>query len=165
MDTKKYLLKAAEIEHMPGEQKTHFLNSNAIRLNKSLGDAVGLNHIGVHLVHVEPGHDATEYHKHFYEEECVYVISGRGLLIIEGDRYILEPGDFVGLPRNEVAHTIINESNDTLVCLVMGQRLEQDIAVYPHAKKKLYRNRGVWELVDLETIQAISPTLPKVNET
>jgi len=163
MDTKKYLLKAAEIEQMPGKQKTHFLNSNAIRLNKSLGDAVGLNHIGVHLIYVQPGHDTTEYHKHLYEEECIYVVSGKGLLIIEGDRYILEPGDFVGLPRNEVAHTVINESNEILVCLVMGQRLEQDIAVYPNAKKKLYRNSGVWELFDLEAIQAISPTLPKVK--
>jgi len=46
-----------------------------------------------------------------------------------------------------------------LVCLVMGQRLEQDVAMYPQAKKKLYRNSGIWELLDLETIQAISPTL------
>ena len=75
METRKLLLKAADIEEMAGERKVHFLNSNAVRINKSLGDAVGLNHIGVHIINVEPGKDTTEYHKHYYEEECVYVLS------------------------------------------------------------------------------------------
>ena len=55
MDTRKLLLKATDIENMTGERKVHFLNPNAVRINKSLGDAVGLNQIGVHLIYVEPG--------------------------------------------------------------------------------------------------------------
>ncbi len=74
----KLLLKAADIEAMPGARKVHFLNPNAVRINKSLGDAVGLGHLGVHIIQVEPGRETTEYHKHLYEEECVYVLSGRG---------------------------------------------------------------------------------------
>lgn len=69
------LLKAADIETMPDEHKMHFLNPNAVRINKSLGDAVGLNHIGVHIIYVEPGRETTEYHKHHYEEECVYILA------------------------------------------------------------------------------------------
>ncbi len=152
MDTKKYLLTAAEIDAMPGERKEHFLNPNAVRINKSLGDAVGLNHIGVHIIYVEPGKDTTEYHKHYYEEECVYVLEGSATAIIEGDRYPLRAGDFLGLPRNEVAHNIINDGDETLVCLVMGQRLEQDVGDYPNLGKRLYRNSGHWDLVDIGDI-------------
>jgi len=152
MDTRKLLLKAADIANMPGEHKVHFLNPNAVRLNKSLGDAVGLNHIGVHMVSVEPGRDTTEYHIHYYEEECVYVLSGRGLLVVDGDEYPMEKGDFVGFPRNTAAHNIVNNGTETLVCLVMGQRLEQDVADYPNKEKRLYRNSGEWNLVDLKSI-------------
>lgn len=152
MDTRKLLLKAAEIDNMPGERKVHFLNPNAVRLNKSLGDAVGLNHIGVHMVTVEPGRDTTEYHIHYYEEECVYVLSGRGLLVVNGDEYQMEAGAFVGFPRNTAAHNITNNGTETLVCLVMGQRLEQDVSDYPTQGKRLYRNSGEWNLVDLENI-------------
>lgn len=152
METRAYLLTARQIEAMSGERKTHFLNPNAIRTNKSLGDAVGLNHIGVHIIEVEPGRDTTELHRHYFEEECVYVLAGRGTAIIEDDHYPIGPGDFIGLPRNTVAHTVVNDGSERLVCLVMGQRLEQDVADYPRCGKRLYRNSGEWNLVDLKDI-------------
>lgn len=152
MDTRKYLLTATEIDAMPGEHKTHFLNPNAVRINKSLGDAVGLNQIGVHMIYVEPGRDTTEYHIHHYEEECIYVVAGSATAIIGDDHYKIGPGDFVGLPRNTVAHNIVNDGDETLVCLVMGQRLMQDVGDYPNQGKRLYRNSGQWDLVDLKAI-------------
>ncbi len=152
METRKLLLKAADIEEMTGERKVHFLNPNAVRINKSLGDAVGLNHIGVHIIYVEPGKDTTEHHKHHYEEECVYVLSGKGTLVIEDEAYEVEKGDFIGFPRNMAAHSISNDGDETLVCLVMGQRLQQDVSDYPNQGKRLYRNRGDWNLVDIQHI-------------
>ena len=155
MDSRKLLLTSDDIDKMEGVRKIHFLNPNADRIAKSLGDAVGLNHIGVHLVAVEPGKDTTEYHIHYYEEECVYVLSGFGTLIIEGDHYSIQKGDFVGFPRNTAAHNIINEGAETLVILVMGQRLDQDVADYPKKNKRLYRNFGRWELVDIKDVETI----------
>jgi uncharacterized cupin superfamily protein len=152
MDTRKLLLKAAEIENMAGERKVHFLNPNAVRLNKSLGDAIGLTQLGVHLVRVEPGKETTEYHIHFYEEECVYLLAGKGTLIVDGDRYPVEQGDFIGFPKNTAAHNIINDGTETLVLLAMGQRLQQDVADYPDKQKRLYRNSGEWNLVDKQNI-------------
>ncbi len=34
----------------------------------------------------------------------------------------------------------------------MGQRLAQDVADYPHQRKRLYRNNGRWDIVDLEQL-------------
>ena len=50
MDTRKFLLTAQDIDQMAGDRKVHFLNPNAVRLNKSLGDAVGLQHMGGHII-------------------------------------------------------------------------------------------------------------------
>lgn len=152
MSVSTLILTCNDIDLMPGEHKTHFLNPNAIRLNKSLGDAVGLKNIGVHLVQVEPGNEATEYHIHYYEEECFYVLSGQGLLLIDEQSHVLNQGDFVGLPANTAAHNVINSGTCVLVLLVMGQRLLQDVADYPHKGKRLYRNSGEWNLVDMTQI-------------
>ncbi|WP_456449020.1 cupin domain-containing protein [Thiolapillus sp.] len=152
MKPRKLIIKAKEIEEMEGERKIHFLNPNADRIRKSLGDAVGLNNIGVHLVYVEPGKDSTEYHKHYHEEECIYVLSVEGNLVIEGEAFHFKKGDFVGFPANTAAHSLENTGSETLVFLVMGQRLEQDVADYPKKGKRLYRNNGEWDLVDLDNI-------------
>jgi len=146
------LLKSKQIEEMKGELRIHFLNSNAKRRRKSIGDEVGLTKIGVHIIYVDPGKDSTEYHKHYHEEECIYVLSGKGTLTIEGEEYVFERGDFVGFPANTAAHALKNTSTETLILLVMGQRLEQDVADYPDQNKRLYRNNGNWDLVDMENI-------------
>ena len=73
MDTPKLLLTAQDIDQMAGEHKVHFLNPNAERLNKSLGDAVGLQYLGVHIIHVDTGKESTEYHLHHYEEEAAEI--------------------------------------------------------------------------------------------
>jgi len=149
---KKYLLTAAEIAALPGEHKTHFLNSNAQRLNKSLGDALGMSQLGVHLITVAPGRDTTEYHIHWYEEECLYILSGQGTATIGNQRHPVGPGDFIGLPARQVAHDLLNDGTEPLVFLVIGQRLAQDVADYPRQRKRLYRNSGQWDLVDLAAL-------------
>ena len=42
------ILKSFEIENMKGDERIHFLNQNANRIRKSIGDVVGLTKIGVH---------------------------------------------------------------------------------------------------------------------
>ena len=148
MDTRQFLLTKKAIDAMQGEEITHFLNPNAIRLNKSLGDAVGLKNIGVHLIYVEPGRDTTEYHQHLYEEETIYILSGSGRLTLDKDEYKVAAGDFIGLPANQVAHALFNDGDETLVCLVMGQRLKHDVADYPDQQKRIYRHDGNAEVVN-----------------
>jgi uncharacterized cupin superfamily protein len=141
-------LSAKAIAEMPGQKKTHFLNDNAVRLNKSLGDAVGLKNIGVHIITVQPGHLSTEFHVHLFEEECFYVLSGQGTATIGTQTHAIGPGDFIGCPLNGVAHCMMAEGSEPLVCLVVGQRLAQDVSDYPNLGKRLYRNNGEWNLVD-----------------
>lgn len=148
-------LSAQAIAEMAGQRKVHFLNDNAVRHNKSLGDAVGLKNIGVHLITVQPGQFSTEFHVHFFEEECIYVLSGRGTATIGEDTHDIAPGDFIGCPLNGMAHCMKAEGAEPLVCLVVGQRLSHDVADYPDLGKRLYRNNGEWNLVDHSDIRHI----------
>lgn len=97
------LLTAAAIAALPGQTKVHDLNPNAVRTSKSLGDAVGLQHLGVHVVTILPGRDTTEYHRHWYEEEFLYVLSGQGTADIDGQLHTVAAGDFMGFGRNSPA--------------------------------------------------------------
>ena len=149
-----YLVRKAEIVAMEGLAKTHFLNPNAQRINKSLGDATGLSGLGVHLIEVAPGHESTEMHRHHHEDECVFVLEGSGTAFIGEERFPVAAGDFIGYRAGGEAHRLLNDGDVPLRCLVIGQRLDHDVGDYPDLGKRIYRNRGLpWDLVDIERIE------------
>ena len=148
-------LSAQSIAEMAGQKKTHFLNYNAVRLNKSLGNSVGLKHLGVHLITVDPGKESTEFHVHLFEEESIYVLSGKGTAMLGDTKHEISSGDFIGCPTNGVAHSMRAEGIEPLVCLVIGQRLSQDITDYPNLKKRLFRHNGEWNLVEHSKIEHV----------
>lgn len=145
-------LSAQAIAAMEGERRFHFVNPKAVRINKSLGDAVGLKNLGVHMMIVAPGDRSSEFHCHRYEDEAIYVLSGRGTAVIGDESHKIGPGDFLGFPGGGPAHETINDGTEPLVCLVIGQRLAQDVVDYPRAGKRLYRNSGQRDLVDYPNI-------------
>ena len=156
MSADRYLIRADEIAAMEGLAKTHFMNPNAQRINKSLGDLTGLTGIGVHLIEVAPGHESTEHHVHHQEEECVYILSGEGTACIGDEEHPIGPGDFIGYRAGGLAHSLKNTGSEVLRVLVMGQRLDHDVGDYTRAGKRLYRNKGMpWSLVDLDDITKI----------
>jgi uncharacterized cupin superfamily protein len=149
-------LSADKIAAMEGVRRVHFLNPSAIRINKSLGDEVGLKNLGVHLISIAPGDKSTEFHAHRYEEEAIYVLSGRGTAVMGEITQKIGPGDFIGFPTNGVAHETINDGTEPLICLVVGQRLQQDVTDYPRKGKRLYRNSGERNLVDHANVERIN---------
>jgi uncharacterized cupin superfamily protein len=146
-------LSAEKIAAMDGVRRVHFLNPAAIRINKSLGDEVGLKNIGIHLISVAPGDRSTEFHTHRYEEEAIYVLSGRGTEVIGDQTYKIAAGDFIGFTGGSAAHETINDGTEALVCLVIGQRLQQDVVDYPRKGKRLFRNGGERNFVDHSNIE------------
>jgi uncharacterized cupin superfamily protein len=146
-------LSAEKIAAMEGVRRVHNLNSAAIRIDKSLGDEVGLKNLGIHLISIAPGDKSTEFHTHRYEEEAIYVLSGRGTEVIGDQSYKIGSGDFIGFTGGSAAHETINDGTEPLVCLVIGQRLAQDVVDYPRKGKRLFRNSGERNLVDHTNIE------------
>lgn len=152
------ILTAADIVKMTGKTKAHLLNPEAIRESKSLGAATGLTNLGFNLMTVMPNREYSEYHRHLYEEQCFYILSGRGEAIIDEQRYAINGGDFLGFPKNGVAHTILNTGDEPLVMLSARVNLEQDICEYPRKNKRLYMNGSEEALVDFCDIRIDSPS-------
>jgi uncharacterized cupin superfamily protein len=146
-------LSAGKIAAIQAVRRVHSLNPTAIRIDKSLGDEVGLKNIGIHLITIAPGDKSTEFHSHKYEEEAIYVLSGSGTEVIGDTTQKIGPGDFIGFPAGGVAHETMNDGTEPLVCLVIGQRLPQDVVDYPRRGKRLYRNSGQRDMVDYGSIE------------
>ena len=146
-------LSAEAIAKMEGVRRVHQLNSAAIRLDKSIGDEVGLENIGVHLITIAPGDKSTEFHTHKYEDEAIYVLSGHGTEIMGDTKQKIGPGDFIGFPAGGDAHETVNDGTEPLVCLVIGQRLAQDVVDYPRKGKRLYRNSGQRDVIDIAQVE------------
>ena len=150
----KYLLTKEEIEAYEGLTKTHFLNSNAIRTNKSLGDLTGITGFGFHLIEIQPGHESTEFHKHYHEDECVYIIEGSCEAQIGDETYSVKAGDFIGYRAGGKAHTLRNNSDAILKYIVVGQRLDHDVGDYPRLEKRIFRQKNLpWNLVDIAEVE------------
>ena len=145
-------LSADAIAKIKGTRRVHQLNPAAIRTDKSLGDEVGLKNIGIHLITVAPGDKSTELHTHKYEDEAIYVLSGRGTEIMGETSQKIGPGDFLGFPAGGKPHETVNDGTEPLVCLVIGQRLAQDVVDYPRKEKRLYRNSGQRDMIDVREI-------------
>ncbi|MEO0375004.1 MAG: cupin domain-containing protein [Cyanobacteria bacterium P01_A01_bin.17] len=143
------LLTAQQIEQQPEQSFRHPLNSEALRQTKSLGDAVGLERLGLHQVRVEPGMASTQFHYHHYEEEFLYILSGRGIAEIGDAQYEVGPGDFMGFTAPSLPHSLHNPFAEDLVYLMGGERREYDVCDYPRIKKRQFRSHNQRQLVDL----------------
>lgn len=162
MATDTYIVTKEAIAKLEGTKKTHFLNPGARRVNKSLGDLTGLTGFGFHIIEVAPGDQTTEHHRHYFEDECVFVLSGHATAFLGDDAHPIGPGDFIGYRKGGVAHSIKNTGDETLRCIVVGERLAHDVGDYPRLGKRIYRNAGMpWNLVDLSNVETVDGSVGK----
>lgn len=147
------LLRAKDVEALPEEVRPHPLDSTMVRHTRSLGDAVGLTRMGVHLVRLEQGETSSVYHRHHYDEEWVYVLSGRAIADIGGEKHEVGPGDFMGFAGGSAAHNLHNPNVEDFVYLVSGDHAQFDICDYPRAGKRRYRINGKNVYVDADVVE------------
>ncbi|MDB5811287.1 MAG: hypothetical protein JWN94_3409 [Betaproteobacteria bacterium] len=136
------LLTADTIANMDEFRRVHVLNKRAVRHGKSLGDAVGMSDLGIHLVRIAPGDQSTEYHTHYCDEEFIYILSGSGIAEIGKRKIKIGPGDFMGFAKKSLPHGMSNPFKDDLVYLMGGTRKPIDISEYPRSKTRAYKFDG-----------------------
>ncbi|WP_299403262.1 cupin domain-containing protein [Acaryochloris sp. IP29b_bin.148] len=149
----RHLVQAFAIQESPEQRFQHPLNSNAVRHTKSIGDWVGLERLGVHLVRVEPGRDTTQFHYHHQEEEFIYILSGKGIAAIGEAEYEVGPGDFIGFTAPSQPHCLSNPFDQDLVYLMGGERRSVDICDYPKLRQRLVRNGEDRQLYNRDDLQ------------
>jgi len=104
----------------------------AKREKRRLGDAFGLTQFGVNLVRLPPGQMSSQRHWHAREDEFVYVLRGKVMLVTDAGEQELGPGMVAGFKagvRN--GHHLVNRSGEDAVYLEVGTRDPGEEADYP----------------------------------
>ena len=136
----KYLLSRTEIDAMEEHVVQHQFNDNAIRHTRTLTAGMGLEHLGIHIVRIEPGKDSTTHHYHDADEEFIYILSGQGTAKIDTTEYPVAAGDFMAFPTGGPAHSLKNTSEEDLIYFVGGEKNMPDVVHYPEIKRSMTKD-------------------------
>ncbi|MEM7726369.1 MAG: cupin domain-containing protein [Cyanobacteria bacterium P01_A01_bin.45] len=150
------LIKADKIRQLPRLQFSHPFNPNSEINGYSLSKAVGLERIGFYLATIHPGKESFVYHSHEFEEEFIYILSGKGIAEIDNQEFEIEPGDFMGFPTPSVAHHIRNPFEEDLIYLVGGENHQYEVVDFPHLEKRMFRNGQQMQVADIDNLKPMS---------
>jgi uncharacterized cupin superfamily protein len=91
------------------------------RWYRRLAPATGLTDFGVSEVTLEPGAWSSQRHWHEGEDEFMVMVEGEAVLVEDGDRAIMRPGDLAAWPKGvRNGHHLINESDAPCRFVVFG---------------------------------------------
>jgi uncharacterized cupin superfamily protein len=102
------------------------------RDKRPLGDLFGLTNFGVNLTRLAPGGSSALRHAHAKQDEFVYILEGRPTLHTDEGRLALAPGSCAGFKAGTGnGHRLINETNEDVVYLEIGDRTPGEAVTYP----------------------------------
>jgi len=102
------------------------------RIKRVLGDLFGLGRFGVNLTTLAPGARSALRHAHALQDEFIYVLEGRPILVTDAGSRALEPGMCAGFRAGTGnAHHLVNASDQPVVYLEVGDRTPGDVVSYP----------------------------------
>lgn len=128
-----------------------------------LAQTAGLKRVGVNLGRVPPGKEAFVYHRHYAEEEWVYILEGTALSDIDDIEEKVGPGDFIAYPEG-VAHTLKNTGDRDLVYLMGGEQTATEVADFPRHGKRILRAGERIEFVDENAVEPFVPDIRPVSK-
>jgi uncharacterized cupin superfamily protein len=129
----------------PGDTETF---GDGARLTKALE----LKALGINFEILSPGQRSSWPHAESLKEEFCFVLRGHPTIWINGYTHVAKPGDLVFFePGSNLAHTVMNDSSDTVEYLGFGPTSEAcagNRIYYPFhaARNEQCRARGdLWE--------------------
>jgi uncharacterized cupin superfamily protein len=109
-----------------------FFSRMAKRDKRPLGDLFGLMNFGVNLTRLAPGGSSALRHAHTRQDEFVYILEGGPTLVTDAGRTALKAGMCAGFKAGTGdAHHLVNESDEDVVYLEIGDRTPGDSSTYP----------------------------------
>jgi len=125
-----------------------FASRMAGRQKHPLGDVFGLTNFGVNLTKLAPKGTSALRHAHTRQDEFVYILQGHPTLHTDEGRMRLSPGMCAGFKAaTGNAHRLINETDEEVVYLEVGDRTPGDEGSYPDDDLKAQLVDGQWKFV------------------
>ncbi|HKO87885.1 MAG TPA: cupin domain-containing protein, partial [Burkholderiales bacterium] len=125
-----------------------FASQMSGRQKHPLGDLFGLTNFGVNLTRIAPQGMSSLRHAHTKQDEFIYVLRGHPTLHTDEGRTRLSPGMCAGFKAGSGnAHHLINETEEEVVYLEVGDRTSGDQADYPDDDLKAVMSGGNWRFL------------------
>jgi uncharacterized cupin superfamily protein len=122
-----------------------FVQRVAGRQKRALGAVFGLSNFGVNLTRLAPQAQSSLRHAHTKQDEFVYILEGHPTLYTDAGATRLSPGMCAGFKAGTGdGHHLINESDQDVVYLEMGDRTPGDGASYPDDDLVAIMVEGGW---------------------
>ena len=138
----------APVRSKPSNYPGPFASRMAGREKRPLGDLFGLTNFGVNLTRLAPKAMSALRHAHSKQDEFVYVIAGRPTLRTDEGRTQLVPGMCAGFKAGTGnGHHLINETDEDVIYLEVGDRTPGDEGSYPDDDLKAMMADGKWRFV------------------
>jgi uncharacterized cupin superfamily protein len=129
----------------PSNYPEPFASRMGGREKRALGDRFGLHNFGVNLTTLKPGAVSALRHAHTLQDEFVYVLQGRPTLVTDAGRTPLAPGLCAGFAAGTGdAHQLVNETDEDVLYLEVGDRTPGDSASYPDDDLQALAVDGRW---------------------
>ncbi len=125
-----------------------FASRMAGREKRPLGDLFGLANFGVNLTRLTPGAVSALRHAHSKQDEFLYILQGHPTLHTDDGRTRLAPGMCAGFKAGTGnGHHLINETDEDVLYLEIGDRTAGDEGSYPDDDLKAQMVDGKWRFV------------------
>jgi uncharacterized cupin superfamily protein len=132
----------------PSNYPEPFASRMAGREKRPLGDFFDLTHFGVNLTRLSPGAVSALRHAHAQQDEFVYILHGSPSLFTDEGRTQLSPGMCAGFKAGTGnAHRLVNETDEQVLYLEVGDRMPGDQAAYPDDDLQASLVDGKWRFV------------------
>lgn len=116
----------------PSNYPEPFASRMVGRDKRSLGDLFGLTNFGVNLTRLSPNAISALRHAHSRQDEFVYILEGHPTLQTDTGPVRLAPGMCAGFKAGtDKAHQLVNETDEDVVYLEIGDRALWDEVTYP----------------------------------
>ncbi|RQW64818.1 cupin domain-containing protein [Vibrio viridaestus] len=118
------------------------------RKKRKLGEFFGLNNFGVNLSNLEPNSCSALKHHHSKQDEFIYIVSGNPTLIYGEEKIPMTAGECFGFAANTgIGHQLINQTDQTVTYIEVGDRTPHDSVEYPDDDLALKMDtNGGWRL-------------------
>ena len=138
----------APLRTKPSNYPEPFASRMAGRQKRPLGDLFGLANFGVNLTRLSPRAVSALRHAHTRQDELVYVLRGHPTLYTDEGATRLGPGMCAGFKAGTGnAHHLVNETDQEVVYLEIGDRAAGDEGSYPDDDLKAMLVDGKWKFV------------------
>lgn len=125
-----------------------FASMMAGRTKQPLGELFGLGNFGVNLTRIRPGAMSALRHAHAKQDEFIYVLQGHPTLHTDEGMTRLAPGMCAGFRAGTGnGHRLLNESDEDVLYLEVGDRTPGDEVSYPDDDLKALMADGRWKFV------------------